>query len=361
MTQLIDLLHGLTEVLIRYHDYYASPHFVSKSNPNPDSAYRDRSKSISHANNLNTQLEDIIHTILEKRKDKNQLLTYLKEDILFLNNLINRNTSVFEEQLEEDKNILIRMLIEIKQLILTQKTSQCTITLINTDSKVSISGALQCESGNQLERFFKKLNLSKDSSPDEITRFIDELCTNHQNQFLVSELRQKIEEQNNAQSTLENQLKSITEAQNQATIQISSLQLEGVTLKDENEKLKLKLAEFETSLNEKKAELESADAQIAALIAHSNTSKPASKIKHQRATAPIPVSEPGEQPLVLSKGEPPRNIMGSLRGFGSLYYNPALFAGLDSSAAPPRPPNESIESSENTADSSQTYYFNERW
>ncbi len=219
MTKLEDLLYSLTTVLIRYHDCQTGIKPLILEND----VTLLRSKSRTYAINILqdkdyiSRLEDLIKTCTKGYPARTPFLFYLLNEIKFLKTLQDRKNSFEPDKLEEYKNQLSQLFVDLKRLLNTLKdeTYEVKYSRLNAESEnskvtIALSGLTQnayfgkkpCRSGDLIkEEVLDTLNISstysqkeidsRNYSDSEIKIIANSICIEHQNALLVPELQAK--------------------------------------------------------------------------------------------------------------------------------------------------------------------------
>ncbi len=205
MAKLIDLLHSLTEIIIRYHDIHVSKYLVS-SEPLTNTYttnYKNKSKLIIAAQeSFEQELTELINKCTSNYSERKHLLNYLLNQIVFLNNLITKKSPLTPEALSSYKAQLKKMIIDFKQLLNLRKSNDCNVSYSTLDitlapKNITLHGLLKegyldlgyfCDSGELINNFFmQRFHLEPKTSNIEIEEFINELCDNYQNSLFAKE------------------------------------------------------------------------------------------------------------------------------------------------------------------------------
>lgn len=203
MTRLEDLLYSLATVIIRYHDVQARVKKLvfetDKQLIRRDS--RHLAKTIINDNQLDykTKFEGLIKECSSERKS---FLTYLLNELVLIKRLLDRKTPFETSQLEEFRKQLFTLFSDFNKLLSTVKSSPCKITYSNSDFTPGStrtldglvndgwSGSELCNSGIFLnEEVLERFHVALICSPDEIAEIAEQICIEHQNTLLISELK----------------------------------------------------------------------------------------------------------------------------------------------------------------------------
>lgn len=205
MTRLVDLLHSLTAVIIRYHDAHVSEKLIIESDPtlltSKSRAYSPRILTDSDKG-FQTLLNELITKCTNGYPARKHLLTYLVNEIVFLKYLLDRKQSFNPSELEQYKATMSQMLLNFKQLLLTTKSTTCSVKYSTPNPeaapKIALNGLLNdsyygskfCFSGDLFVEVLTRFNLSHTSTDEEMITKAEILCTEHQNSLLIPELEQ---------------------------------------------------------------------------------------------------------------------------------------------------------------------------
>ncbi len=209
MPQLIDLLHSLTEVIIRYHDTHVSAPLVNNSDSTLlAKAYKDKSKEIiGDKETAQETLAELITKCTISYPKRKHLLNYFLHEVLFLNTMLTHPASFTPDELSKYKTQLSQMLIDFKQLLDTTKSKIHRVSYSLSDDSsptiIALDGLVKdgyfevghfCDSGTLLnEIVMSRVHFSMDHKEKEkptdiaLSAFISELCDNHQNSLLAVE------------------------------------------------------------------------------------------------------------------------------------------------------------------------------
>ena len=239
MTRIIDLLHSLTAVIIRYHDAQkVSEKLIIESNPSLLAAYSLRILTDTDKG-FKTILNELITQCTKGYLDRKHLLTYLVNEIVFLKTILDNKQSFSSSELEQYKAAMTQMLLNFKQLLLTAKSATCRVKYSQQDLEsgqtITLNGLVNdgyfgntlCLSGDLLAEVLGRLNLSYTSSDEDIRDKADILCTEHQNALLVPELEQHkkdqakvIEAEQDKVTILNEQIKAVQQRESAITLQL---------------------------------------------------------------------------------------------------------------------------------------------
>lgn len=248
MEKLTDLLHSLTEVIIRYHDAHVSEPLVRASAATIANAYREKSEElISSPETLEETFSALITKCTTAYPERRHLLQYLAHQIGFLNSFISKATSSSVEELNRYKAQLSTMLIDFKQLLDTKKSnvhrvSYSTVESGATPKEIGLNGLVKdgyfevghfCDSGTLLDEIvMQRLQLTTKSTDESIKDTIDVLCNHHQKPLVDAE-----------KSVLEKRELALNKEKAVLTVKLEQAEPKLLDLERENEALKSTLAE----------------------------------------------------------------------------------------------------------------------
>lgn len=206
MTRLEDLLYSLTTVLICYHDRQAGVKCLINETDQRLRFKKSRELAIKIINEKEVLFEKKLSLLIDECTvdfaRRKPFLYFILNEINFLHSMLHCGKSLTSGQLEHYKQDMARMFSDIKGLLTTPKTKTYDVKYISTESgmnkTVSLSGAVEnsyystsplCISGYLLQEVvFKRLNLSEESSAEEIMSLASNMCDEHQNALLIPEL-----------------------------------------------------------------------------------------------------------------------------------------------------------------------------
>lgn len=209
MTKLDELLYSLTSVLVRYHDSQSGvKKLIIETDPH---LLRKKSRACAIAILLNkeidfkTRMGELIKECTNGYPARSPFLFYILHEITFLNSLHDKTQSFSSSQLEDYKNQLTQLLIDLKQLLTTTKGTTYNVKYSETGAVIALSGLTNdsylgnslCNSGLLIkEEILDTFNISASHSNEEIKVIAEGLCSEHQNTLLIPELQNQL-----AQST----------------------------------------------------------------------------------------------------------------------------------------------------------------
>jgi hypothetical protein len=249
MTRLQDLLHSITAVIIRYHDAHALKKLIVE--PEAEATLltkraRELSPNLLRRVDFEDYLKTLIRDCTEGYETRKPLLHYLIHQITFIKAMQERKESFKEEELIQYKQQIAQMLIDFKQLLLTNKSSSYKVSHSklgnDTVPAITISGVKNdgyfgnkyCFSGDLIRELLERFHFTNETSIDELRSFADDICLEHQNSLLVPELAQ-------AQKKQEELLQSATVKDSALTLQVATLSSEADTLTREAATKKVEL------------------------------------------------------------------------------------------------------------------------
>lgn len=201
MSRLQDLLHSITAVIIRYHDAHASEKLIVESDATliPKKS-RELSPSLLNREDFEEYLKSLIRSCTVGYETRKLLLNYLTHEIVFIKSMLERKQPFTEEELYQFKQQISQMFIDLKQLLLTNKTALYKVSHSHlerdTAPAISISGLKNdsyfgnkyCFSGDLINELLGRFHFSSESSNEELRAFAEDICSDHQNSLLVPEL-----------------------------------------------------------------------------------------------------------------------------------------------------------------------------
>ncbi|PJD93285.1 MAG: hypothetical protein CK426_02805 [Legionella sp.] len=208
MIRLADLLYSLTAIIIRYHDMQIPAQKIITELDNALITTKAREYSIQLLTNpeFKTQLEIWIHNCTKNYNARLHLMTYLLNEIVFLNSVLNKTNPCDASTIESHKMRLISLLRNCKNLLLTTKNCSCKIQCFSSEApgtpiEITLNGLIDetyfgkqlCNSGLLIHELLQRVSLSDKSTEEEIGILVEYLFSEHQNILLIAQLRQEIQ------------------------------------------------------------------------------------------------------------------------------------------------------------------------
>ncbi|MCE0721749.1 MULTISPECIES: hypothetical protein [Legionella] len=239
MTRLEELLYSLTAVVVRYHD--SQPKVRKLVVATDENLLREKSLSCAKEiiQNQNIHFKIRLNDLIKQCSDSGRrpFLYYILHEITSLKELLDQKTSFEPSKLEENKNQISQLLIDLKFLLDTPKhktyrityskpedTKKTTLDLSGLKSDSYLGGEL-CNSGEILnDEVLRRFNICTYTSNERIKDIAEQICTEHQHALLVPELIEQNEVQKKINSEQEQELSSLTNQQeeNQKKLQTTS-------------------------------------------------------------------------------------------------------------------------------------------
>ena len=227
MIQLVDLIHTLTSVIVRYHDLHVPEKLITES----DSAALQK-KALEYSatiiNDGTTGYKDRLFELIQKctgtYKDRAPLLAYFLHEIEFLKNAVERRNAFTPQEFDQFKTEIAQLLLDFKQLLLHLKSSAYEVSYSKsppqTEKKISLMGLLNtgylgkiyCDSGALLLEVLFRFRIDPTTPDEKIRDIADGLCMELQNSLLVPELSQAQQQQHNRILELEQVLAATSQA-----------------------------------------------------------------------------------------------------------------------------------------------------
>ncbi|WP_454784574.1 hypothetical protein [Legionella sp. WA2024007413] len=225
MTRLEELIYSLTAVIVRYHD---SQPKVKKLVTDTDEELL-REKSLIRAKEI-IQNKDVhfkirLNELIKQCSDSGRrpFLYYILNEITSLNTLLSQKNSLEPTKLEEYKNQIFQVLVDLKVLLETpkHKTYRMTYTQDEDSKEMTIAlsglkndgylGGELCNSGDILnDSVLKRFNITTQTSNARISDIAEQICTEHQHTLLVAELSEKNAALNKLNSEQEQELELLS-------------------------------------------------------------------------------------------------------------------------------------------------------
>ncbi|WP_454782234.1 hypothetical protein [Legionella sp. WA2022007384] len=221
MTRLEELIYSLTAVIVRYHD--SQPKVKKLVNETDEELLREKSliRAKEIIQNKDVHFNIRLNELIKQCNDSGRrpFLYYILHEITLLETLLNKKSSLEPAKLEECKNQIFQLLVDLKVLLETPKhktyrmsysqpedTKERTIGLSGLKNDGYIGGEL-CNSGDILnDSVLKRFNISTQTSNARISDIAEQICTEHQHVLLVSELSEKNTALNKINSEQEQEL-----------------------------------------------------------------------------------------------------------------------------------------------------------
>ncbi|BCA95918.1 hypothetical protein TUM19329_22790 [Legionella antarctica] len=227
-----DLLISLTTYILRYHDSQPKNIPIIPPESNLDLLQEQyRAHALKTLMNRDVHYDEYLTGLIkEGEKDYSgrlPLLFYILNEIKVIKSMVDRTTPFSPNELECYKKQMTRMLIDLRQLVLTIKGTtynvkyssiveddkeipEKSISLSGTASYSYLTGHSLCTSGSLLtEEVLKRFNITTTSSDKYIQDIAEEFCKARQNALLVPELLLKIQVLTNLSSSQKESIASL--------------------------------------------------------------------------------------------------------------------------------------------------------
>lgn len=203
MTRLEELLHSLTAVIVRYHD--SQPKVKKLVVATDENLLREKSLSCAKEiiQNKDIHFKIRLNDLIKKCLDSGRrpFLYYILHEITSLKELLDQETSFESSRLEDYKNQITQLLIDLKLLLNTPKHKTCRITYSKTEETkktvIDLSGLKNdgyiggelCNSGEILNNeVLNRFNICAYTSNERIREIAEQICMEYQRVLLVPEL-----------------------------------------------------------------------------------------------------------------------------------------------------------------------------
>lgn len=203
MTRLEELLHSLTAVIVRYHD--SQPKVKKLVVATDENLLREKSLSCAKEiiQNKDIHFKIRLNDLIKKCSDSGRrpFLYYILHEITSLKGLLDQKTSFESSRLEDYKNQITQLLIDLKLILNTPKHKTCRITYskIEETKKTTIDlsglkndgyvGGEFCNSGEILnDEVLRRFNICTYTSNERIRDIAEQICMEYQRVLLVPEL-----------------------------------------------------------------------------------------------------------------------------------------------------------------------------
>lgn len=238
MTRLEELIYSLTAVIVRYHDSQPKvKKLVSETN---EELLREKSliRAKEIIQNKEVHFKIRLNELIKQCSDSGRrpFLYYILHEITSLKELLDKTASLESTKLEEYKNQIFQLLIDLRVLLDTPKhktyrmtysksedTEERTIALSGLKNDGYIGGDL-CNSGDILnDSVLRLFNISTQTSNARIGDIAEQICMEHQHALLVPELLEKNALQKKVNSEQEKELGLLTNEQKETHKKLASL------------------------------------------------------------------------------------------------------------------------------------------
>lgn len=226
-----DLITSLATILIRYHDSQKINVCINLKENEPSvlkRAAREYATKLLQTENFDQEFQKLNVECTANYKERLELLTFIKNEIILLKELSRRSAPFNEEELEDYKSKIVVLLHDFKQLLNTPKLSTYSVHIkkLNEDSpvvKLGLHGMIDykgvtnmfgmlktsplCNSGDLIrEELLERLNLAENSTLHEIKIAAEHICEGHQHTLMAAALNRMEEKHSQELSSLTNQL-----------------------------------------------------------------------------------------------------------------------------------------------------------
>ncbi|WP_240610475.1 hypothetical protein [Legionella qingyii] len=193
MTRLEELIYSLTAVIVRYHDSQPKvKKLVSETN---EELLREKSliRAKEIIQNKEVHFKIRLNELIKQCSDSGRrpFLYYILHEISSLKELLDKTGSLEPAKLEEYKNQIFQLLVDLRELLDTPKhktyrmtysksedTKEMTIGLSGLKNDGYIGGEL-CNSGDILnDSVLRSFNISTQTSNARISDIAEQICRN---------------------------------------------------------------------------------------------------------------------------------------------------------------------------------------
>lgn len=211
-----DLLTSLTALIIQYHDHYVPIKIITETEVTANKkASHQYAITLLDKIDYTSQLERMIQNCLTMNQERQHLLTFINTQIQWLNNATQKQNAFSASEFENFTTQIACLLQDIKTLLITKKTDSHRVStgvdlyglLISgyMTSSLSYSGTLLCET-------LSRLNITTDSTDEEIQTIARNISTELQNHLLVFELTTTVAEKEQELSTAQENITQLRDA-----------------------------------------------------------------------------------------------------------------------------------------------------
>lgn len=221
MTRLEELLYSLTAVIIRYHDSQPKVKklIVETDAEASQEKYLTCAKEIiqNQAIHFKIKLNNLIKHCADS--GRRPFLYYLLHEVISLKTLLDKEGSFDSAQLEEYKNQISQLFIDLKLLLDTPKSKTYTVTYSKTkdtpQTLIALSGLSEgyglCNSGEILKGgVLKRFGITTHSTKDALKSIAEQICMEHHRNLLVPELQAQVAEHKKTNIEQEQKLSSLS-------------------------------------------------------------------------------------------------------------------------------------------------------
>lgn len=202
MTRLNELLSSLAAVIVRYHD--RQPKVKKLVVATDAELLREKSFSCAQLIIQNKDAHFRLNELIKQCADsgRSPFLDYILHEIISLKALLNQSSPLEPNQLEEYKNQITQLFINLKLLLKTPKHKACRINPSKTEDAKETAIALcglkndafvggdLCNSGEILsDELFRRFDVNTATSNERIKDIAEQICVEHQNALSVPELQ----------------------------------------------------------------------------------------------------------------------------------------------------------------------------
>jgi hypothetical protein len=205
--------------LIRYHDAQVSDKLLSGTAPKEliDCAKKLSEELYTNPKEAYVKLNDLIIKCTNSYPYRKHLLYYILNEIIFLKTALDKKEAYSPSEFVSFQNTVIQMFTDLRQLMLTPKSSNFNVKYSAVDGKepiITLNGLVDngvlynklCKSGELLEELFNQFNLSLNSSKLNFIEKAENICQEHQINLLTNQL----EEHEKAKKVSDQQIVELT-------------------------------------------------------------------------------------------------------------------------------------------------------
>ncbi|CAM2850333.1 Uncharacterised protein [Legionella steigerwaltii] len=225
MTRLEELLYSLTAVIIRYHDSQPKVNKLVAEMDEEQSKEKYLTCAKEIIQNPVVHFKIRLSNLIKQCTDSGRrpFLYYILHEVTSLKALLDKTSSLEATKLEEYKNQIAQLFIDLKLILDTPKSKKYKVTYSKSEDTPAVPIALiglksegffedgLCNSGDILkEGVFKRFGITTYSSNDDLKAIAEQICMEHQLTRLVPELFAQIAEYKKTNSEQEEKLNSLS-------------------------------------------------------------------------------------------------------------------------------------------------------
>lgn len=204
MTKLENLIYALTAVLICYHDNQSGVKQIITESDDDIRTIKSMAyavKVIQEKPDFQVYLDKLIKECTKDNLLRRPLLHFILHEIVYLKSLQDRTASFDLLQLEEYKDQMTQLLVDLKELLALPKSSTYKVSYSkiqnSAEKSIALSGLKNdgiygndlCKSGELLKKMvLGPLYISIHSTKMEVREIAEAICMEHQNSLLIPEL-----------------------------------------------------------------------------------------------------------------------------------------------------------------------------